>query len=401
MKIAFVCPAIRLGGVDMVTLRLGESFLCYGHQVTFIETAFCGDRSNWFRERGHAVISRPLSPLKTAYSHAMSFVPLLSSYDIIIYNDDSIGRSIAGLLPLTTIIIPILHTDIDGQYITALGSYNDYDKIIAVSKAIHETAISKWGVPKRDIHFIPSGVEVTSEYPQRQIEESHLKVAFLGRLSDWHKGIFKLPEILGRIDAPISVTLSIIGEGPDGNELVTRFEKLGLSERVHFHGALFKDDIAKVLLQHDVLLMPSNFEGLPIALLEAMAAGVIPIASKLPGSTDLVIEERLNGFLVEKDDLDGFAYNIGLLADNYQLRKEMSRNAWKRIMQKFSLAKMGQEYMSVIYNDLAASPRRSRSGMCDIGLLGDLPCIPSAFVRPVRKLLKITGLWNSRAHIIY
>ena len=77
MKIAFVSPAIRLGGVDMFCLTLGESLIHCGHDITYIESAFIGDWSHWFQERGHNVLSYSFHPWKSAYKHAKSFIEIL------------------------------------------------------------------------------------------------------------------------------------------------------------------------------------------------------------------------------------------------------------------------------------------------------------------------------------
>jgi glycosyltransferase involved in cell wall biosynthesis len=394
MKIAFVCPAIRLGGVDSVTLSLGENFKNIGHDITYVETAFVGEWSDMFKRIGHKVISSPLYPYKSTYRHAMSFINLLRQYDVVIYNDDCYARSIAGLLPYSTTIIPILHTDIIGQYITALGYLCDYDIVIAVSQAINNNLINDYGISPKKLFYIPSGVEVTSEYPLRHKNNQLLRILYLGRLSDFHKGIFKIPDIMNRIDKSFNVSLSIVGEGHDRQKLENIFSEYRLGSNISFLGPLYKEDVIKELLHHDVLLMPSNFEGFPIALLEAMASGVVPIVSKLIGSTDLVVNDNINGFIPEKDDLEGFANCIKLLAKNKDLLDRMSRKAWARINEEFSVDRMSQSYLKVINDYRDSLFEKFRSGDIDSKLLGDFPRLPSILVRPTRKILKIAGLWH-------
>lgn len=141
--------------------------------------------------------------------------------------------------------------------------------------------------------------------------------------------------------------------------------------------------------------MTSLFEGLPIVLLEGMARGVVPVVSRLKGSTDFVIRSGVDGYLVETGDIPDYIEKLSMLAADRDLLGRMSLSAWERIGSDFSSEKMCRTYL-----DLLTSNRQlrkngmapQRNGKTDTKLLGDFPNLPRCLVRPVRKIGRLIGL---------
>jgi glycosyltransferase involved in cell wall biosynthesis len=396
MNIIFVSPAIRMGGVDTAILRIGQFLISRQHEVSYLETLFKGEWSDWFTTKGFNVVTKKLAYYTSSKDHAMSLLKTLKEYDVVILNDDTYARSVAGMLPNDKYVISIIHTDLHGQYFSAIGNNNDYDFVVAVSEAILDKALKVWSVPWEKLTFIPYGVEVSSTAPQRFVTNGKaLKLIFLGRIVDWHKGIFLLPSIMSHsLLKDENISLTIVGDGSDRTQLEEMFKNRNIYNNVNFAGSKYKEEVQEILAEHDVLLMPSNFEGLPIALLEAMAAGVIPIATNIPGSTASVIDEDVDGYLVQKGDVNTFAFYIKHLAAHPEKRYEMSKNAWGKIRDKYSHSVMGNAYLQLIHRLTQMKRVEARSGQIDLSLLGDLPSIPSIFIRPVRKILKTIGAWE-------
>lgn len=123
----------------------------------------------------------------------------------------------------------------------------------------------------------------------------------------------------------------IVGSGVCRPKLERYAARLNISSRVHFLG--YRSDIAALLHAADVFVFPSYREGLPVALMEAMAAGVPVVASRIRGNVDLV-EDGVNGFLCDPQDAADFAEKINLLADNVELREKMG-NSNRMAIQKF------------------------------------------------------------------
>src|SRR5207244_8428982 len=121
----------------------------------------------------------------------------------------------------------------------------------------------------------------------------------------------------------VPARLVIAGEGADGPRLKARVRELGLSAEVRFMGAIDGDDKARLLAQADVLLLPSYSEGLPYALLEGMAAGAVPIATRVGAIPD-VMGEGAHGRFVPARDPEAIARAIAALAADRAALARMS-----------------------------------------------------------------------------
>lgn len=120
----------------------------------------------------------------------------------------------------------------------------------------------------------------------------------------------------------------IVGSGMCRPRLEEYAAKLNVSNRVHFLG--YRKDIAELLHASDVFVFPSYREGLPVALMEAMAAGVPIVASRIRGNVDL-IEDGVNGFLCDPEDAEGFADQIQKLLDEPNLAAQFRKNGLEKI----------------------------------------------------------------------
>lgn len=120
---------------------------------------------------------------------------------------------------------------------------------------------------------------------------------------------------------------------------------LGVEKYVHFLG--WRDDIAKLCKSVDVFVFPSHREGLPVALMEAMAAGLPVIASKARGNTELV-EDGVNGILCEKNVAEEYAEAMAWIKTMDPI---CMQNRSLEIMQKYDIADVREE-MRKIYKEL-------------------------------------------------
>jgi glycosyltransferase involved in cell wall biosynthesis len=104
-------------------------------------------------------------------------------------------------------------------------------------------------------------------------------------------------------------------------------------------------DVLKTLPQYDVILLTSDFEGMPIAILEGMGRGCVPVVSATRSGIPELVKDGQNGFIVRIGDIKSFADRLSLLQSNLQTRKDLSLRAYETIRDHYNLRKMAQDYL--------------------------------------------------------
>lgn len=141
-----------------------------------------------------------------------------------------------------------------------------------------------------------------------------------------------------------------VGDGPLENEARALMQSLGLQAVFHFAG--LRDNIPAILLSLDCFVLSSHWEGFSIAVLEAMAAGLPVIATRVTGAAEAIVDGE-TGILVEIGDKPGLAGAICQLVENVNLTRTMSLAARKRAESEFPYAKMLNRIEN-LYLDLIA-----------------------------------------------
>lgn len=264
----------------------------------------------------------------------------------------------------------------------SLQFHNVIDRFICHSLFYFEMLCQLLPDRRDDVIFIPYGIPLTSQ--ERQLNQNEcLKLLFLGR-HDKMKGVYDLYEIdalLKRWDVPVSWL--ILGKGPETESLMKQWSK---AENVTFYIAKDNDEIQKVCLTQDVLVFPTKFEGFPVAMVEAMSAGCVPVVSDLPGGTrELAKDER--GILCTLNDNYLFAKAIKNFHENRGLLKEMSDKCSDFIRCTHNAVIQSPKYQSFFKNVASESiiPRHHRIKM-KLGSRLDKKWIPNIVTTYLRKI---------------
>ena len=142
--------------------------------------------------------------------------------------------------------------------------------------------------------------------------------------------------------------LFIVGDGVQEEELKEQARVLEVAQQVHFLG--FRKDVYNICSSADIFLFASLQEGLPVAVMEAMACGLPIIASRIRGNVDL-IDCNQGGYLIAPNNVDGFVSCINELLGDSQKQKQMRKHNLSKI-QKYSIEavkkQMAEMYMSVM-----------------------------------------------------
>ncbi|WP_083198153.1 glycosyltransferase family 4 protein [Pararhizobium polonicum] len=155
-------------------------------------------------------------------------------------------------------------------------------------------------------------------------ETGRLRILFLGRVGA-RKGVPQLVEALSMLPKNDNWRATIAGDG-DVEEMRQEIERRGLSDLVALPGWVGPDDVAKLLAESDVLVLPSFDENLPMSVIEGMAAGLAVIATPVGAVEDIIID-RETGLLVPTGDSKAIAASIQFLLDQPQAREALGEKA--------------------------------------------------------------------------
>ncbi len=175
------------------------------------------------------------------------------------------------------------------------------------------------------------------------------------------------------------------GAGPDEQEFKRRW---AFNSRVRWVGALDAVALQKTYLEQDVFVLPTRHEGFPVALLEAMAAGLVPIVSDIDSGVPEAVESTAVGFRPAIGDLAAFAEGLAALDADRDRLEAMSANARRVVASRFDVRERVADYQRLyrrwaeLYRPLAA-PEHLKYGS-----RLDKPWIPNSIVRALRVALK-------------
>jgi glycosyltransferase involved in cell wall biosynthesis len=256
-------------------------------------------------------------------------------------------------LPLLEPGVPTLsiaHNDV-GAFYEPLKHYGAFvDCAVSVSEEIHRRTVEECGVPPERARRIPYGVDSLAEAEAgARAEASHaagapLRVGYVGRLVQEQKRVFEMPPLAAELARRgVEFELHVVGDGEARDGLEAEFGRLGVGGRVKFWGWLPSAEVKRRLAELDVFLLMSDYEGLSVALLEAMGHALAPVVTRIASGTGEVVEDGRNGFLVTVGDAGAFADRIERLARDRRLLASFKRAAWAA-SQRYTVGRMADEY---------------------------------------------------------
>lgn len=199
----------------------------------------------------------------------------------------------------------------------------------ARSQAMLQSDPAHWG----KLEIIRCAIEPERYTPTPQ-PDGPVHLAFVGRLAPV-KGLRVLVDAFQRLLETVpSAQLTIVGDGPDRSWLEENTKNI---PGITLTGALSQDRVAEVLAQSHALVLPSFAEGVPVVLMEAMAAGRPVIATQVAGVSELV-ETGVNGLIVSPGHEDALVEALKTLALDSDLRSEMGQAGRAKVHTDFNIA---------------------------------------------------------------
>ena len=209
-------------------------------------------------------------------------------------------------------------------------------------------------VPEQDVVTIPNGIDcapfLTIPVVHSQAEYP-LRLIYIGRL-DRAKGLYETFQALRLAqELGVDARLTVGGGGPEEERLKRYAQALGIAAKVTFAGPVFGEDKVRLLAGADLMVLASYSEGLPYALLEAMAGG-IPVIATPVGAIPDVVTDGMHGLLVPPRDGKAIAEALVALARDREKISWMSRACRRRVCAAFSIERVAEEF-ATYYNQLA------------------------------------------------
>lgn len=305
------------------------------------------------RFAGHAVVARvgvPVTRFRQLYAvPAARLVPRLATAANLVHvhlGEDlavvPIGLAAArrGRVPLvmtvhTSVRYTLAVTDARSALLKYVGGWwerrgeRHADQIITLTPRLAQI-LAAHKIPADRVRVIPSGVRpelfAAAQGTDPLMGLPAPRVVFLGRLHP-QKGVDVLLEAAARVRFP-GAHFVLAGDGPQRSRLEDLCERLGLRDRVTFLGFVAHDLVPALLRGADVLVMPSRYEELGTALVEAMYCGVPTVAARTGGIPQLIVD-GVTGVLATPGDAEAFADAIDRLLDNPELRRRIGEHGRK------------------------------------------------------------------------
>ena len=321
-----------------------------GHEVyvfTFMYEDYQDDEKNVIRSQGLPFFN---TGLYFSVNYSKEARKLLSSMDIAHVNHPFFTGSLvmAYCRPRKIPIVFTNHTRYDlyaQAYVPAmpeivsLKALQAYlprfcrycDRVISPSPGM-KVVLRNLGVDVR-IDVIPNGVDLEPFKAEATLTRTDVGfqpddklLIYVGRLGPEKNLPFLLRAFAGVIQVNDRARLILLGDGPERENLEDQVENAGLKNKVRFTGLIPYDQVASYMAIADAFVSASYTEVHPLTVIEAMAAGLPVLGIASPGVSDTVIPGE-TGYLVEKDDLEGFRTKMIELVMNEEDRQRLGRNA--------------------------------------------------------------------------
>jgi glycosyltransferase involved in cell wall biosynthesis len=245
------------------------------------------------------------------------------------------------------------------------------DQIVGVGEAVRQALIRNEGFPARRVSVIHNGIdlgpfdrqETTRASARRRLDIPEedlvlIQVARLDPLKDHPTALRAFRRVL---DVRPDARLLLIGEGPEDARIGALIDQLGLGRNVRLLG--LRTDVAELLPAADLFLLSSVSEGIPLTLIEAMAAALPVVATRVGGIPE-VVENGRTGLLAAASDDDALARHILRIAADPDLAAALGRHGRQRARSAFGEDTMVSAYRSSYAKMFVLNSRHALSGSC-------------------------------------
>ena len=348
----------------IILLRIAENpFAAFdGNLIDGVDTSFFDfdNRNNWYHS---------FNKLRECIGNEKGVLISNDMYDLLMLSYYTIPKK----------VIQIVHDAYNVKL--AIQFEGVIDQFICHSYFYFEVLRQLLPERRSDIHFISYGIPIIKN-PEERISEDQLKLVFVGR-HDRAKGVYDLFEIDKILkENNVLAKWLILGRGPETEGVKHQWAGESNNE---FYTAKSSEEIIELCMQQDIMVFPTKFEGFPVAMVEAMSVGCVPVVSDLPGGIR-ELGSKGNAIICELNNNRAFAEAIIKLNRDRTTLKQMSNNCIKYISANHDAVKQSIKYQQ-FFKEVALSDREPRhNGVKNkLGSRLDQPYIPNGITRFIRR----------------
>ncbi len=286
---------------------------------------------------------------------------ILKSYRIAIIHSHDFKSDLYGLLASLDLgirrVVTVHGSTRDSWRKRLYLFFNEYiiyqfiDRIVAVSADLAKS-LKNHHLKPECIKIIQNGIDVnlykgesenrkadvSSDIPE--LRNGRKTFGVIGRLFPDKGHRYFIKAFANVLKTNPSITGMIFGDGPAKDEILRLVEKMNLQHRIHLCGV--RSDIKGLYESIDYIIIPSLREGLPFVLLEAMI-NKIPVVASAVGDIPLLVENEVTGYLVKPGDIEGIEEAMIRLIENPAKTREMTRNGYRVVSERFTAERMVRE----------------------------------------------------------
>lgn len=369
MKIIYlITRSDVMGGASIHLLDLAAGSKASGHQVIIGVGNPSPSIPSLFQARAaemglecHSIKSlvREIDPIKdiSCYIELRNFMKMHAA-DIVHVHSSKAG--ILGRLAARSLSLPVIFTVHGWAFTEGVSAKRRFfymwvekimsrfaSKIITVSNYDRNLAIKNSVSDPNRMMTVHNGMPESYDYAVLELDPPVLKLIMVARFEK-PKNQSSLLRALASIKTE-RWTLELVGDGPELQHNIDLAAELKIQDRIVFSGAC--TDIARRLASSNIFILASDWEGLPLTILEAMRAGLPVVASNVGGVSEAVIND-VTGILIERGDVSGLTMAISRLLASQETRMQMGVKARSKFENEFTFKLMLSKTLNIYHSVL-------------------------------------------------
>lgn len=333
-KIIFTVPAWELSGVNVFIEKLVQQLINKGYDAYILFTS-----NHLFHAQTPAELL-PKVPYRFLGVDSSDFKNIWNKLKnhleaegpcIFVPNYDYFASAISPGLPDNVGILGVLHSDDTEHYehTYLLGHY--WNKIVAVSQTIENKLLQLNPSFKEKSSVIYYGLDAPIKR-RKPRKGKKLSIIYTGRIAQEQKRILDFIPIIENLDKKkVDFVFTFIGDGPDFEALKNGLDKFIAKKKVRLLGRQPSETVYEELKKAHVIALFSDFEGLPLSLIEALSFHCVPVVTAVESGISEIIQHKENGLISPLGDIDAFVDNLVLISKDTKLKNKLAQNTFQTL----------------------------------------------------------------------